>query len=163
MYNIVDVPADGACLWHCLAYADDGDDGDGDLGPFKAKIGDYIVRNADRPMNRSSVTYRSAIATELDLDARSAPIAYARALQQPRAWGGAVDISAYVDMRRRPVRVYARAAAPARLRMVQDFRPRGRPDGGTVRLLYDKHHYCLLEKCGPGGPVRSVRADVDKS
>ena len=147
-YNIIDVPADGACLWHCLAWGN----GQDAIEPLKTKIGNFIVRNADRPMNRSSITYRAAIATEFNLDAQSAPFVYVHRLGQKHIWGGAIDISAFVDMTQQPVRVYACGEMSNRLRMVQEFRPH-RPKAGatTIRLLYGTNHFCLLEK------VRSVQ------
>lgn len=151
MYRVVNVPSDGACLFHCLCIAVNEQDPNGSLLDFKRGIGHFIVRHADRGMNRSTVTYRNAIALEFQVDEDEAPAMYARAMRQADAWGGAIDISAFVDCYDCPVRVYARSdQRDDQLRPLQDFWPikAQRP---LVRLLFDCDHYQLIVRARPRG------------
>ena len=145
LYRVIDVPADGACLFHCLSIARGQE-----LADFKRGLGDFIVKHADAAMNRSNVTYRSAIATEFQVDRHAAPRQYASAMRRGDAWGGAIDISACVDLHGCPVRVYARSDRGDQLRPLQDFWPvkARRP---LVRLLFENDHYQLVVRARPRG------------
>lgn len=158
LYRVVDVPSDGACLFHCLVTClvtdlpleeEEGERGLRGLLKFKRDISNFIVKHADVAMNRSGVTYRSAIASEFGVDEEVAPQLYARTMCHTDAWGGAIDISAFVDCYGCPVRVYMRQTDD-RLRSIQDFRPlkATRP---LVRLLFENDHYQLVVRARPRG------------
>lgn len=146
-YRIRDMPADGACLWHCLAFSSPVDGARQSVAYWKQTVGRFIRIHADQNMNRSGVTYRQAIASEFEMDADTAPDCYAQNLRDQNSWGGAIDISAFVDLNRRPVRVYTRAGD--RLVKMQDFWPVRVRKLPMIRLLYINDHFSLLIRVQP--------------
>lgn len=139
VYRIVEVPADGACLFHCLALANKSTD----AADCKHWIADYIQEHADDAMNRSTITYRVAISSEFGWPEDEAPVTYASEIERADTWGGAIDISAFADASRRLVRVYARDGGDG-LRVLQDFWP-VKVRLRAVRLLYENDHYSLMQ------------------